>query len=136
LKNYLIPKRNSLLRKSSTTKSSCSLNNIGALYHNGTGYSFNIKKAIKAYEKGAELGDGMLTNLGDLYYFGEHIKQDYDKALNFYQKAEKSTTITDKISEIYYQLSDYENLLDYLKKTMTSLIRAFIMVSSMNNVWA
>lgn len=49
-----------------------------------------ISKAIKAYEKGAELGDGMaLTNLGDLYYFGEHVKQDYDKALDFYQKAEK-----------------------------------------------
>ncbi|AQX84918.1 sel1 repeat family protein [Elizabethkingia bruuniana] len=93
-------------------------NNIGALYHNGTGYSFNIKKAIKAYEKGAELGDGMaLTNLGDLYYFGEHVKQDYDKALDFYQKAEKKYYYNyDKISEIYYQLSDYKNLLDYLKK--------------------
>jgi TPR repeat protein len=78
-----------------------------------------------------------LTNLGDLYYFGEHIKQDYDKALNFYQKAEKKYYYNyDKISEIYYQLSDYKNLLDYLKKTMISLIPAFIMVFSMNNVWA
>ncbi|WP_275140588.1 tetratricopeptide repeat protein [Elizabethkingia meningoseptica] len=93
-------------------------NNIGALYQNGTGYSFNIKKAIKAYEKGAELGDGMaLTNLGDLYYFGEHVKQDYNKALDFYQKAEKKYYYNyDKISEIYYQLSDYDNLLIYLKK--------------------
>ncbi|MDE5450070.1 tetratricopeptide repeat protein, partial [Elizabethkingia meningoseptica] len=93
-------------------------NNIGALYQNGTGYSFNIKKAIKAYEKGAELGDGMaLTNLGDLYYFGEHVKQDYNKALDFYQKAEKKYYYNyDKISEIYYQLSDYNNLLIYLKK--------------------
>lgn len=88
------------------------------MYQNGTGYSFNIKKAIKAYEKGAELGDGMaLTNLGDLYYFGEHVKQDYNKALDFYQKAEKKYYYNyDKISEIYYQLSDYDNLLIYLKK--------------------
>ncbi|MCQ9639576.1 sel1 repeat family protein [Chryseobacterium sp. WG14] len=93
-------------------------NNIGALYHNGTGYSFNIKKAIRAYEKGAELGDGMaLANLGDLYYFGEHVIQDYDKALDFYQKAEKKYYYNyDKISEIYYQLRDYKNLLVYLKK--------------------
>ncbi|MDR4892096.1 MULTISPECIES: tetratricopeptide repeat protein [unclassified Chryseobacterium] len=93
-------------------------NNIGTLYHNGIGYSFNIKKAIQAYEKGAELGDGMaLTNLGDLYYFGEHVLQDYDKALAFYQKAEKKYYYNyDKISEIYYQLRDYKNLLEYLKK--------------------
>ncbi|TZF98497.1 sel1 repeat family protein (plasmid) [Chryseobacterium panacisoli] len=93
-------------------------NNIGALYHNGTGYSFNIKKAIQAYGKGAELGDGMaLANLGDLYYFGEHVLQDYDKALDFYQKAEKKYYYNyDKISEIYYQLRDYNNLLLYLKK--------------------
>lgn len=93
-------------------------NNIGALYHNGTGYSFNIKKAIQAYGKSAELGDGMaLANLGDLYYFGEHVLQDYDKALDFYQKAEKKYYYNyDKISEIYYQLRDYKNLLVYLKK--------------------
>ncbi|KAA2223174.1 tetratricopeptide repeat protein [Chryseobacterium sediminis] len=93
-------------------------NNIGALYHNGTGYPFNIKKAIQAYGKSAELGDGMaLANLGDLYYFGEHVLQDYDKALDFYQKAEKKYYYNyDKISEIYYQLRDYKNLLVYLKK--------------------
>lgn len=93
-------------------------NNIGALYHNGTGYPFNIKKAIQAYGKSAELGDGMaLTNLGDLYYFGEHVLQDYDKALGFYLKAEKKYYYNyDKISEIYYQLRDYKNLLVYLKK--------------------
>ncbi|CAD0218456.1 tetratricopeptide repeat protein [Chryseobacterium sp. JV274] len=93
-------------------------NNIGALYHNGTGYSFNIKKAIQAYGKSADLGDGMaLANLGDLYYFGEHVLQDYDKALDFYQKAEKKYYYNyDKISEIYYQLRDYKNLLVYLKK--------------------
>jgi len=93
-------------------------NNMGALYHNGIGYSFNIKKAIQAYEKGAELGDGMaLANLGDLYYFGEQVIQDYDKALDFYQKAEKKYYYNyEKISEIYYQLRDYENLLVYLKK--------------------
>ncbi|KYH07353.1 hypothetical protein A1704_01380 [Chryseobacterium cucumeris] len=93
-------------------------NNIGALYHNGIGYSFNIKKAIEAYEKSAELGDEMaLVNLGDLYYFGQHVKQDYSKALDFYQKAEKKYTYNyDKISEIYYQLRDYKNLLVYLKK--------------------
>ncbi|KAB1232374.1 tetratricopeptide repeat protein [Chryseobacterium viscerum] len=93
-------------------------NNIGALYHNGTGYAFNIKKAIHAYGKGASLGDGMaLANLGDLYYFGEHVIQDYDKALDFYQKAEKKYYYNyDKISEIYYQLRDYKNLLVYLKK--------------------
>ncbi|WP_139423159.1 tetratricopeptide repeat protein [Chryseobacterium mulctrae] len=93
-------------------------NNIGALYHNGTGYAFNIKKAIQAYGKGAELGEGMaLANLGDLYYFGEHVIQDYDKALDFYQKAEKKYYYNyDKISEIYYQLRDYNNLLMYLKK--------------------
>lgn len=93
-------------------------NNIGALYHNGIGYSFNIKKAIQAYGKSAELGDGMaLANLGDLYYFGEHVLQDYDKALDFYQKAEKKYYYNyDKISEIYYQLRDYKNLLVYLKK--------------------
>ncbi|MBB6330144.1 TPR repeat protein [Chryseobacterium sediminis] len=93
-------------------------NNIGALYHNGTGYPFNIKKAIQAYGKSAELGDGMaLANLGDLYYFGEHVLQDYDKALDFYQKAEKKYYYNyDKISEIYYQLRDYKNLLLYLKK--------------------
>ena len=93
-------------------------NNIGALYHNGTGYSFDIKKAIQAYGKGAELGDGMaLANLGDLYYSGEHVLQDYDKALDFYQKAEKKYYYHyDKISEIYYQRRDYKNLLVYLKK--------------------
>jgi len=93
-------------------------NNIGALYHNGIGYSFNIKKALHAYEKGAELGDEMaLNNLGDLYYFGEHVMQDYDKALDFYQKAEKKYCYNyEKISEIYYQLRDYKNLLVYLKK--------------------
>ncbi|MCE3074423.1 tetratricopeptide repeat protein [Chryseobacterium gwangjuense] len=93
-------------------------NNMGTLYHNGIGYSFDIKKAIRAYEKGAELGDGMaLANLGDLYYFGEHVLQDYNKALNFYQKAEKKYYYNyDKISEIYYQLRDYKNLLNYLKK--------------------
>lgn len=93
-------------------------NNIGALYHNGIGYSFNIKKAIQAYEKGAELGDGMaLANLGDLYYFGELVIQDYNKALDFYQKAEKKYYYNyDKISEIYYQLRDYKNLMGYLKK--------------------
>ena len=93
-------------------------NNIGALYHNGIGYSFNIKKAIQAYEKGAELGDGMaLANLGDLYYFGELVKQDYNKALDFYQNAEKKYYYNyDKISEIYYQLRDYKNLMVYLKK--------------------
>ncbi|SMC37714.1 tetratricopeptide repeat protein [Chryseobacterium sp. YR221] len=93
-------------------------NNIGALYHNGIGYSLNIKKAIRAYGKSAELGDGMaLANLGDLYYFGEYVIQDYDKALDFYQKAEKKYYYNyDKISEIYYQLRDYKNLLVYLKK--------------------
>ena len=93
-------------------------NNIGALYHNGIGYSFNIKKAIQAYGKSAELGDGLaLVNLGDLYYFGEHVLQDYTKALDFYQKAEKKYYYNyDKISEIYYQLRDYKNLLVYLKK--------------------
>lgn len=93
-------------------------NNIGALYQNGVGYPFNIKKAIQAYEKAAELGDGMaLSNLGDLYYFGVHVKQDYDKSLDFYQKAEKKYFYNyDKISEIYYQLRDYQNLLIYLKK--------------------
>ena len=93
-------------------------NNIGALYQNGIGYSYNIKKAIKYFEKAVELGDGMaLNNLADLYYFGEHVKQNYEKALNFYKKAEKKLYYNyDKISEIYYQLRDYENLLIYLKK--------------------
>ncbi len=93
-------------------------NNIGALYHNGIGYSFSMKKAIQAYERAAELGDGMaLSNLGDLYYFGEHIRQNYDLALDFYQKAEKLRYYNyDKISEIFYQQRDYDNLLTYLKK--------------------
>jgi TPR repeat protein len=93
-------------------------NNIGALYHNGVGYPFNITKAIHAYEKAAELGDGMaLNNLGDLYYFGVHVKQNYGKSLDFYQKAEEKYYYNyDKISEIYYQLRDYQNLLIYLKK--------------------
>lgn len=93
-------------------------NNIGALYHNGIGYPFDISKAVQAYEKGAELGDGMaLANLGDLYYFGEHITQNYDLALDYYQKAEKRRYYNyEKISEIYYQLRDYSNLLIYLKK--------------------
>lgn len=93
-------------------------NNIGALYQNGIGYDFNIKKAIQAYERAAKLGDGMaLSNLGDLYYFGVHVKQHYGKSLNFYQQAEKKYYYNyDKISEIYYQLRDYQNLLIYLKK--------------------
>ncbi|WP_447767468.1 tetratricopeptide repeat protein [Sphingobacterium faecium] len=92
-------------------------NNIGFLYQNGIGYPVNIKKAIQAYEKAAKLGDGMaLSNLGDLYYFGVHVKQHYGKSLDFYQQAEKKYYYNyDKISEIYYQLRDYQNLLIYLK---------------------
>lgn len=93
-------------------------NNIGALYQNGIGHPFDIEKAIQAYEKAVQLGDGMaLANLGDLHYFGEHIPQDYNRALDYYQKAEKKRYYHyDKISEIYYQLRDYSNLLVYLKK--------------------
>ena len=93
-------------------------NNLGALYQNGIGFAFDIKKAIKAFTKAVALGDAMaLVNLGDLYYFGTHVKEDSKKALNYYLKAEKNYLYNyDKIAELYYQLRNYEELLVYLKK--------------------
>lgn len=108
----------SCYEKAAKQNNAVAWNNIGALYQNGVGYRFNIKKAIQAYQRAADLGDGMaLANLGDLYYFGVHVRQNYDKALGFYLKAEKKYFYNyDKISEIYYRLRDYVNLLVYLKK--------------------
>lgn len=104
--------------KAAKEKHPIAWNNLGALYQNGIGFAFDIKKAIKAFTKAAALGDAMaLVNLGDLYYFGTHVKEDSKKALNYYLKAEKSYLYNyDKIAELYYQLRNYEELLVYLKK--------------------
>ncbi|MGJ1421869.1 SEL1-like repeat protein [Sphingobacterium spiritivorum] len=97
--------------------SAAAWNDIGYLYQNGIGYPKDIERAMVAYQKAAELGDGLaLVNLGDLYFYG-HLEQDYDLALDYYKKAEKKRhPKVENLAEIYYQKKDYTNLLRYLRK--------------------
>ncbi len=58
-----------------------------------------------------------MQNLGLLYFYGDYVLQDYDLALDYYKQAEKKFYFNDeKLAEIYYQKSDYDNLQRYLKK--------------------
>ncbi|QQT25352.1 SEL1-like repeat protein [Sphingobacterium spiritivorum] len=92
-------------------------NDIGYLYQNGIGYPKDMERAMVAYQKAAELGNGLaLANLGDLYFYG-HVELDYDRALDYYRKAEKKRhPRVENMAEIYYQKKDYTNLLRYLRK--------------------
>lgn len=103
--------------KAAMEDSAAAWNDIGYLYQNGTGYPKDIERARFAYQKAAELGDGLaLVNLGDLYFYG-HVEQDYDLALDYYKKAEKKRHFkVENVAEIYYQKKDYTNLLRYLRK--------------------
>lgn len=93
-------------------------NTIGYLYQNGIGYAYDFEAMIQAYEKAVELGCVWANNnLGDLYFYGQHVVQDYDKALSYYVLSEKYYgSYAQNLIEIYYQRSDFDQVLKYLKR--------------------
>lgn len=93
-------------------------NNLGYFYQNAIGYEYDMEKMLFAYQKAGELGDAVaLANLGDLYFEGNHVTQDYDKALDYYLQAEKKYEYRyAQIAEIFYQKSQFKELIEYLKR--------------------
>ncbi|AKK74411.1 hypothetical protein OK18_18950 [Chryseobacterium gallinarum] len=115
---YDLEKGLALYEKAAAKNHAIAWNNLGYHYQNGIGYPQDIKKALKCFKKSAESGEGLaMQNLGLLYFYGEYVLQDYDLALEYYKQAEKKFYFNDeKIAEIYYQKSDYDNLQRYLRK--------------------
>lgn len=115
---YDLEKGLALYEKAASKNHAIAWNNLGYHYQNGIGYPQDIKKALKCFRKSAELGEGLaMQNLGLLYFYGDYVLQDYDLALDYYKQAEKKFYFNDeKLAEIYYQKSDYDNLQRYLKK--------------------
>ncbi|MCL8538290.1 SEL1-like repeat protein [Chryseobacterium gallinarum] len=115
---YDLEKGLALYEKAAAKNHAIAWNNLGYHYQNGIGYPQDIKKALKCFKKSAESGEGLaMQNLGLLYFYGEYVLQDYDLALEYYKQAEKKFFFNDeKIAEIYYQKSDYDNLQRYLRK--------------------
>lgn len=115
---YDLDKGLALYEKAASKDHAIAWNNLGYHYQSGVGYPQDIKKALQCFKKSAELGDGLaMQNLGLLYFYGEYVVQDYDLALDYYKQAEKKFYYNDeKLSEIYYQKSDFANLQRYLKK--------------------
>lgn len=115
---YDVKKGIALYEKAASQDNGIAWNNLGYHYQVGIGYPHDIKKALKCFRKGIELGEGLaMQNMGLLYFYGDYVLQDYDLALEYYKQAEKKFYFNeDKISEIYYQKRDFENLQRYLKK--------------------
>ncbi|PKF75733.1 SEL1-like repeat protein [Chryseobacterium sp. PMSZPI] len=115
---YDLEKGIALYEKASLQDQPVALNNMGYHYQVGKGYPQDIKKALECFKKAADLGEGLaMQNLALLYFYGDYVSQDYDKALEYYKQAEKKLYFNnEKIAEIYYQKSDYENLQRYLRK--------------------
>ncbi len=63
-------------------------NNLGYLYHSGSGLIQDYIKAAYWYKKAAEQGLALAqTNLGVMYEKGEGVEKDYIKAVYWYKKA-------------------------------------------------
>ncbi|WP_158652205.1 tetratricopeptide repeat protein [Helicobacter felis] len=90
---------------------------LGKDYANGQGgMSLDFKKAIEAFEKAGQMGEGQGYNaIGDLYYNdGKGVEQDYKKALEYYQKAAKMGQPKDyRLGVMYYYGRGVEQ--DYAK---------------------
>lgn len=62
------------------------MNDLGALYYNGTrGFEQNYTKAVYYYTMAAENGCRLAQeNLGYCYYYGRNMPVDYEKAFHFF----------------------------------------------------
>ncbi|WP_162984104.1 tetratricopeptide repeat protein [Helicobacter felis] len=96
---------------------------LGKDYANGQGgMSLDFKKAIEAFEKAGQMGEGQGYNaIGDLYYNdGKGVEQDYKKALEYYQKAAKMGQPKDyRLGVMYYHgqgvSQDYSKAVEYFE---------------------
>ena len=62
--------------------------NLGYMYRNGEGVTYDYAKAAEWYKKAADRGHRKAQyNLGMMYYQGKYITQDYEKAFDLLQKA-------------------------------------------------
>ncbi|WP_158652419.1 SEL1-like repeat protein [Helicobacter felis] len=96
---------------------------LGKDYANGQGgMSLDFKKAIEAFEKAGQMGDGQGYNaIGDLYYNdGKGVEQDYKKAFEYYQKAAQMGQPKDfRLGVMYYNgrgvEQDYAKAVEYFE---------------------
>ncbi|TPX65520.1 hypothetical protein CcCBS67573_g08095 [Chytriomyces confervae] len=65
------------------------INQVGALYSDGTGVEKDVKKAVELLEKAVSLGNGIgCCYLGDLYQAGDDgIPKDPSKAVTYFEQA-------------------------------------------------
>lgn len=62
--------------------------NLGYMYRNGEGVTYDYAKAAEWYKKAADQGHRKAQyNLGMMYYQGKYITQDYKKAFELLQEA-------------------------------------------------
>ncbi len=96
---------------------------LGKDYANGQGgMSLDFKKAIEAFEKAGQMGEGQGYNaIGDLYYNdGKGVEEDYKKAFEYYQKAAKMGQAKDfRLGVMYYNgrgvEQDYAKAIEYFE---------------------
>ena len=61
------------------------LNDLGAMYYDGTGCEQSFEKAVACYEAAARLGNRQAQeNLGYCYYYGRNMPVDYEKAFHYF----------------------------------------------------
>ena len=79
---------------------------LGNKYYNGDGVEEDDEKAVRCYEKAAELGNAAAQfKLGTYYEVGLVVRQDYEEAVKWYKKAAEQG---EAVAQIY--LGDcYEN---------------------------
>ena len=91
-----------LLEKEIDNNNYTTMNNLGYMYHFGTGVKIDYQKAKLLYEKAIEGGNReAFYNLGCMYHYGEGVEVDYENAKKLYEKAIELGHC-DAISQIAY----------------------------------
>ncbi len=71
--------------ESGSKDSADALNDLGALYYDGTGCEQSFAKSVTYYERAAAAGSRQAQeNLGYCYYYGRNMPVDYEKAFHYF----------------------------------------------------
>ena len=106
------------------------MNNLGAIYYEGTYINQNYKKALHYYEEAANHGNAVaFCNMGYIYLYGRLGEKDYAKAFECYMNG--AALIQD--GNCYYKLGDMYRYGNFVEKNDDLAFQYYLMASNAEN---
>ncbi|KUF38283.1 hypothetical protein AS361_08555 [Myroides marinus] len=116
------PKAMKLFLKASELGNNYAATNIGYMYFESLGVSYDSVKGVEYYKLGAERGNNQAKlNLAYLYYQGaEGIELNFEEALKYFLPLDKvwGFYVANYIADCYYLLGEYKKAMKYIKKDL------------------